>query len=100
MRWDRPEALSQAERLKLKRLALNALTFGPCWVNLIEVSKHVDPEAEDWRTRVRNPPPPPHTKKQEPSKSLFFFAFFFDFSFLVLYKKPCLLLWNTADYCP
>lgn len=61
MRWDRPEALSQAERLKLKRLALNALTFGPCWVNLVEVSKHVDPEAEDWRTRVRNPPPPPHS---------------------------------------
>ncbi len=63
MRWDRPEALSQAERLKLKRLALNALTFGPCWVNLVEVSKHVDPEAEDWRTRVRNPPPPPHCRK-------------------------------------
>ena len=62
MRWDRPEALSQAERLKLKRLALNALTFGPCWVNLVEVSKHVDPEAEDWRTRVRNPPPPPNAR--------------------------------------
>ncbi len=67
MRWDRPEALSQAERLKLKRLALNALTFGPCWVNLIEVSKHVDPEAEDWRTRVRNPPPPPNCQ-ENPSK--------------------------------
>jgi hypothetical protein len=62
MRWDRPEALSQAERLKLKRLALNALTFGPCWVNLVEVSKHVDLEAADWRTRVRNPPPPPNAR--------------------------------------
>ena len=71
-------SLFGAESLNIYRnRLLCALTVGLQQAKFKDWSKHVEPQAADWRTRVQFPPPPPITKPQPDRVGVFYWPFDF-----------------------
>jgi len=66
--------MSGAKSLKLTESLRAPLPVGLLPVKTNDMDKHVDPKAEDLRTRVQFPPPPPY-------KSLIYKRFFINHPF-------------------